>query len=159
MARMSGLQRQIVPVILLGLIGLFAAPLAAFGKGFEGRWVFTITIPESPTSSLKQTFTVTIDASPRGESLHGRATIMDADNRLVSGAWRVVGKKISVTYELPCPEDGSRPCASLVLLGKMKSSKTKIKKGTVIVMWDTQNDSNPALYDTSNGSFSGQRLE
>jgi len=159
MSRMIGLQRKFVPVILLGLIGLFAATPAAFaGKGFDGRWVFTLTIPESPTSNVKQTFTVTIDASPRGESLNGRLIITDADNRVASGAWRQVSKNISVTYELPCADDGSRPCATLVLLGKMKSGKNAIKKGNVIVMWDTQSDSNPALYDTSNGSFSAQRL-
>lgn len=160
MTRLIDLQRKFAPVILLGLIGLFVATPAAFaGKGFDGRWVFTITMPESPTSNVKQTFTITIDASPRADdSLHGRLTVTDADSRVVSGAWRQVSKKISVTYELPCADDGSRPCATLVLLGKMTSGKNAIKKGTVVVMWDTQSDSNPALYDTSNGSFSAQRL-
>jgi len=161
MARLIGLQRKFAPVILFGLFGLFVATPAAFaGKGFEGRWTFTVTIPESPTSTAKQTFTITIDASPRAEaSLHGRLTITDANNRVVSGAWRQVGKNISVTYELPCADDSSMSCGTVVLLGKMKSGKSTIKKGNVIVMWDTQNDNNPALYDTSNGSFSGQRLE
>jgi hypothetical protein len=27
------------------------------------------------------------------------------------------------------------------------------------VMWDTANDRNPALYDTSNGTFKGERLQ
>lgn len=159
MSRLFGSRRKFALVVLFGIISLFVAtPAALAGKSFDGRWVFTVTIPESPTSNVKQTFTVTLEVSPRGESLHGRLTITDADNRTVSGAWRQVSKKISVTYELPCPNDGSRPCASLVLLGKMKSSNSVIKKGTVIVMWDTLNDSNPALYDTANGSFSGQRL-
>jgi hypothetical protein len=34
-----------------------------------------------------------------------------------------------------------------------------MKKGSVIVMWDTANNHNPALYDTSNGSFRGDRVE
>jgi hypothetical protein len=29
----------------------------------------------------------------------------------------------------------------------------------VIVMWDTENQSNPALYDTSNGTFRGDRID
>jgi hypothetical protein len=28
----------------------------------------------------------------------------------------------------------------------------------VIVVWDTPNDSNPALFDTSNGTFRGDRI-
>ena len=45
------------------------------------------------------------------------------------------------------------------MLGKIKGEGTLVKKGTVIVMWDTQSDSNPALYDTSNGTFNATRLE
>jgi hypothetical protein len=138
---------------------LVAAPPAFAAKGFNGRWVFTITMPESPTGGAKRTFTVNLDVSPRGDSLHGRLTITDAEGQTVSGAWRQVGKNISVTYELPCPSTVGASCGSLILLGKMKSSNTVIKKGKVIVMWDTQNDQNPALYDTSNGSFSAERLD
>ena len=116
----------------------------------------TITIPESPTSNSKRTITVTLEASPRGDSLNGRLTATDDNNRTVSGAWRQVGKQISITYELPCPDDGSAACGSLVMLGKVKGDA--IRKGKVIVMWDTPNDSNPALYDTANGNFSGERL-
>src|ERR1051326_7643950 len=136
---------------------LVVAPAGAAANSFEGRWVFTITIPESPTSKNQQTLTVTLDVSPRGDSLNGRLTITDSGNLTVSGAWRQVGKRISVTYELPCPDDGSAPCASLVMLGKVKGDR--VKKGQVIVMWDTPNDHNPALYDTSNGTFNGERLE
>lgn len=143
-------------VLLLLLAGV---PAIAGGKSFEGRWVFTITIPVSPGSKVKQTLTVTFDADPRGDSLNGRLTAIDDSNRTVSGAWRQVGKRISITYELPCPDDGSVPCASVVMLGKIKGEGTLVKKGAVIVMWDTQSDSNPALYDTSNGTFNAVRVE
>jgi hypothetical protein len=84
-------------------------------------------------------------------------TITDTEGHTVGGAWRQVAKKVSVTYELPCA--GDAPCASLILTGKMKSSGTRIKNGSVIVVWDTPNDHNPALFDTSNGSFKGDRLD
>ena len=141
--------------LVLALL-LAGAPVSAAGKNFEGRWVLTITIPESPTSNTRRTLTVTLDVSPRGDSLNGRLTATDENNRIVSGAWRQVGKQISITYELPCPDDGSAACGSLVMLGKVKGDA--IRKGKVIVMWDTPNDSNPALYDTANGNFSGERL-
>lgn len=145
----------------LGLISiavLVATASTAFAAPkFAGRWILTVTIPESPGSNNKVIFTVNLDASPRGESLHGRLTITDFAGQTVSGAWRQTGKKISVAYELPCADDG--PCASLVLTGKIKDAGQKIKKGTVIVMWDTPNANNPALFDTSRGSFSGDRLE
>ena len=143
-------------LLLLLLVGVSAN---AGGKSFDGRWTFNITIPESPTSGTKQTMTVTLDVSPRGTSLNGRLTVTDSQNRTVSGAWRQVGKRVSITYELPCPDDGSTPCASVVLLGKIKAEGAIVKKGTVVVLWDTQSDSNPALYDTSKGTFSGTRLE
>jgi hypothetical protein len=149
-----------VPAILIITMMLVAlAPSAYAGKGFNGLWVFTITIPQSPTDTTKRTFTVNFDVSPRKDSLHGQMTITDAEGKTVSGAWRQVGKKISVTYELPCSSEESGSCATLVLLGKMKSGNSSIKKGTVIVMWDTANESNPALYDTSNGTFTGERLQ
>jgi predicted RecA/RadA family phage recombinase len=140
-------------MLLLLLLGI---NVQAGGKNFEGRWLLTITIPESPTSNSKRTITVTVEASPRGDSLNGRLTATDDNNRTVSGAWRQVGKQVSITYELPCADDGSTVCASLVMLGKVKGES--VKKGKVIVMWDTQSDTNPALYDTANGSFNGERL-
>jgi hypothetical protein len=154
-SRIHSLSKCMLAVALALLFAAWPAGVAA--KGFEGRWVFTVTIPESPTSKTQRTFTVTLDVSPRGESLNGRLSATDGDNHTVSGAWRQVGKRISITYELPCPEDGSAPCASVVMVGKMKGDL--VKKGTVVVMWDTPNDADPALYDTSNGRFNGERLE
>ena len=136
---------------------LIALPAEVMGKGFDGRWSFTVTIPVSPTSNAQRTFTVTLDVSPRGESLNGRLTATDDLGRTVSGAWRQVGKRVSIIYELPCPDDGSAPCGSVLMIGKMKGDL--MKKGTVVVMWDTPSDTNPALYDTSNGKFNGERLE
>lgn len=137
---------------------LFAASTSAFaGNELTGRWTLTITIPESPDSTTTRTFTVNLDAAPRGESLHGRANVTDEAGRAVGAAWRQVGKHVSIAYELPCPGDG--PCASLILQGRVKGGGVLIKKGSVIVMWDTANDRNPALFDTSNGSFRGDRID
>ncbi len=125
-------------------------------KSFEGKWSFTVTMPVAPGSNEKQTITLTIDAFPR-QGLHGRMLITDSENQTLPGVWRKASKKVSLTYELPC--SGDEPCASLVLLGKAKSSFTRIKKGEVIVMWDRDDDRNPALFETSNGSFSATRVE
>jgi len=100
---------------------------------------------------------VTLDVAPRGESLHGRANLTDEAGKTVGAAWRQVGKNVSIAYELPCPGDG--PCASLILQGRVKGGGVLMKKGSVIVMWDTANSRNPALYDTSNGSFRGDRID
>jgi hypothetical protein len=136
---------------------LTTAPSVLAGNELKGRWSLRITIPEAPDSTTTRTFTVTLDVVPRGESLHGRANLTDEAGRTVGAAWRQVGKNISIAYELPCPGDG--PCASLILQGRVKGGGVLIKKGSVIVMWDTANNRNPALYDTSNGSFRGDRVE
>jgi hypothetical protein len=156
--RIQPLHKRAVTAVLSLIIMLTLAPSALASKKFEGRWSISITIPVAPNSSSKRTFTVNFDAGPRGESLHARVVIIDDEGRTIGGVWRQVNKKVSITYELPCPEDGSSPCASLVLSGKLKSGNNRIK-GSVIVMWDTDNAQNPALFDTSNGSFSGDRLE
>ena len=141
-------------IILICLVGV--SPVSSASKKFEGRWVLNITMPEAPGSNTTRTFTINLDAGPRGNSLHGRATIIDSNNISIGGVWRQSGKKIVVVYELPCLE--GEPCATLVLHGKMKDANTIIKKGDVTVMWDATNDRNPALHETSNGSFSADRL-
>ena len=147
-----------VAVVLVGLLGaLVISPSALAGKKLQGRWQLTITIPDPPIGDKSRTLLVTIDVSPRVDSLQGRLTISDEQGRTVGGVWRQVGKKVSIAYELPC--SSGEQCASLVLLGKIKEGGVKIKNGTVIVMWDTPNEQNHALYDTSNGSFSGERLD
>lgn len=145
------------PALMVGAMLFALSPSAFAGNELKGQWTLRITIPESPTSTTARTFTVTMDVSPRGDSLHGRASITDQAGKTVSAAWRQVGKNVSIAYELPCPGDGA--CASLILLGRVKGGGVLIKKGSVIVMWDTPNERNPALYDTSNGSFRGDRLE
>jgi hypothetical protein len=132
-----------------------ASPVSGAGKAFDGKWGLTITIPVAPNSDQMQTFSVEVDAGPRGDSLHGRMMITDAENRVVGGVWRQVGKRVSITYELPCTDEA--PCASVVLMGKIKA-KTRIKAGDVIVMWDTPSDNNQAPYDTSTGTFTATRL-
>ena len=149
--------RLLAAMMAAAAVVLAVSPPVDAAKDIEGQWVLTITIPDSPNSTTTRTFTVNVDVSPRGTSLHGRLNLTDGAGRTVGGAWRQVGKQVSIAYELPCPGDG--PCASLIMLGKIKGGGFVIKKGTVIVMWDTSNDRNPSLYDTSNGSFRGDRLQ
>ncbi|MBI3652517.1 MAG: hypothetical protein HY231_15965 [Acidobacteria bacterium] len=138
-------------------LSLLAAPVFGAGKAFDGKWRLTITIPVAPNSSETRSFTVEVEAAPRGESLHGRMTITDAETRTVGGVWRQVGKRVSIAYELPCTT--TTPCASLVMLGKIKGENTRIKGGNVVVMWDTPNPNNHAQYDTSVGNFTATRVE
>jgi hypothetical protein len=135
-----------------------ASPVFSAKKPFHGKWTVTMTIPVAPNSNQTRSFTVEMDVSPRDDdSLHGRMLITDEENKTVGGVWRQVSKRVSITYELPCTTDA--PCASVVLMGKMKVEFTRIKSGDVIVMWDTPNASNHAQYDTSTGSFTATRLE
>lgn len=155
--RIHTLHKRASAVVLILVTVLAVAPSALASKKFEGRWAVSVTIPAAPNSGDKRTFNFTFDVGPRGESLHGRIDITDDQGRTIGGVWRQVNKKVSITFEL-CPEDGG-PCVSLVMLGKLKDSNSKIKKGDVVAMWDTENGQNPALYDTSNGSFSANRLQ
>ena len=145
-----------IPVVAL-IIFAITLPALAGNKKLEGRWALNVTIPVSAVDNTKRTFAINLDVSPRGESLHGRMTITDDTGHTVAGVYRQNGKKVSITYELPC--DGSDPNAfgSVVLKGKVKDGGRPFK-GKVVVMWDTSNEHNPALYDTSNGSFSGTRM-
>jgi hypothetical protein len=156
-SRLGKLRVRVVGALVALLILLSVLPSAVASNELTGRWSLTITIPDSPGSTTTRAFVVNLDVSPRGDSLHGRLNITDEAAKTVGGAWRQVGKNVSIAYELPCPGDG--PCASLILLGHVKGGGTLIKKGTVIVMWDTANNKNPALFDTSNGSFRGTRIE
>jgi hypothetical protein len=156
-SRATHSRKRLLSALAALVLFFTAAPSALAGNELAGRWTLTITIPESPNSSTTRTFTVTLDVVPRGESLHGRANLTDQAGRTVGAAWRQVGKNASIAYELPCPGDG--PCASLILQGRVKGGGVLMKKGSVIVMWDTANNRNPALYDTSNGSFRGDRIE
>ena len=156
-SRLGKLRVRVVGGLVALLTLLSVLPSAIASNELTGRWSFTITIPDSPGSTTTRAFVVNLDVSPRGDSLHGRLNITDDAGKTVGGAWRQVGKNASIAYELPCPGDG--PCASLILLGRVKGGGTMIKKGTVIVLWDTANNKNPALFDTSNGSFRGTRIE
>lgn len=156
-SRVSQYRKRAIAAITAVLLLIAIAQNALAGNELAGQWTLTITIPDSPGSTGTRTFVVNLDVSPRGESLHGRLNITDEAGKTVGGAWRQVGKSLSMAYELPCPGDG--PCASLILLGKVKGGGVLIKKGKVIVMWDTANNKNPALFDTSNGTFRGARIE
>ena len=155
-ARVAHYRKYLLAAVSAALL-IAVTPSVFAGNELAGRWTLTITIPESPSATTTRTFTVTLDVVPRGESLHGRARLTDQAGKTVGAAWRQVGKRASIAYELPCPGDG--PCASLILQGRVKGGGVLMKKGSVIVMWDTANSRNPALFDTSNGSFRGDRIE
>jgi hypothetical protein len=157
MSRVGQCRKRAAFAVAAMLLLIAAAPPALAGNELAGQWTLTITIPDSPGSSATRSFAVNLIVSPRGESLHGRLNITDEAGKTVGGAWRQVGKNLSIAYELPCPGDG--PCASLILLGRVKGGGVLIKKGNVIVMWDTANSRDPALYDTSTGTFRGTRIE
>jgi len=156
-SRASHSRKRVVSALAAVALLFTTAPSVLAGNELKGRWTLRVTIPEAPGSTTNRTFTIMLDVVPRGESLHGRANLTDEAGRTVGAAWRQVGKNVSIAYELPCPGDG--PCASLILLGRVKGGGVLIKKGSVIVMWDAANNHNPALYDTSNGSFRGDRIE
>lgn len=158
MPSISGTSRRVVVRWLLAATLVLAGTPSIFaGNELAGQWTLRITIPVSPGTAAIRAFTVTVDVMPRGESLHGRMNITDEAGRKVGAAWRQVGKSVSIAYELPCPGDG--PCASLIMLGRVKGGGVLIKRGSVIVMWDTPNPNDPALFDTSTGSFRGDRVK
>ena len=108
-----------------GLLSLFCvlwtAPVAFCKAPLVGKWQVTITMPASPGSDQKNSFTVTLDVSPMDSgSLNGRLAVTDQQNRTVSGVWREVGKMISITYEPVCDTSQTVPCATFILLGKVK---------------------------------------
>jgi hypothetical protein len=126
-------------------------------KKLEGRWSISVTIPAAPNSSEQRTLALNLDVSPRGDSLHGRLVVTDDQSRVFSGVYRQSGKKVSITFELPCDGDGASTCSTVVLSGKIKN---KIRlKGSAVTLWDSGNSQNPALFDTSNGNFSGDRIQ
>jgi len=134
---------------------------AVVGKGLPlvGKWQVTVTMPVSPGSAQKNSQTLTLNVSPMDSgSLNGRLTVTDQSNRTVSGVWREVGKMISITFEPACDESQGAPCATLLLLGRVKGGGT-IVKGQVVVEWDRLDGSNPSLYLTDNGKFAGQAVD
>jgi hypothetical protein len=141
----------------LVLTSVFWVVPAALSKApLVGKWQVIITAPAAPGSSQKNTFIVNFDVSAMDTgSLVGRLLITDQQNRSVSGVWREVGKMISITYEPFCDPSQTVPCATFILLGKVKGGGAVIK-GQLVVEWDTADSRNPALYQTDNGRFSGQ---
>ena len=156
-SRVSRSRKRLTSALVAVAMVFIASPSALAGNELVGRWTLTINIAESPNSTTIRTFIVNLEVSPRGDSLHGRANITDQAGRTVGATWRQVGKNVSIAFELPCPGDG--PCASLILQGRVKGGGVLMKKGSVIVVLDTENERNPALYDTSNGSFRADRME
>ena len=139
------------------VVVLAVATTAFSGNELAGRWTLTINFPDGPNSTTTRTQTVTLEVFPRGDSLHGRANLTDESGKKYGATWRQVGKRVSIAYELPC--SGDTQCASMILQGRVKGGGIVIKRGSVIVVWDTPNNRNPALFDTANGTFRGDRIE
>ena len=159
---MSGKRRRpALMAIAFTVICVSSTMPAVVGKGLPlvGKWQVTITMPGSPGSGQKNSQTLTLDVSPMDSgSLNGRLTVTDQSNRTVSGVWREAGKMISITFEPVCDQSQGAPCLTLILLGRVKGGGT-IMKGQVVVEWDRPDNSNPSLYATDNGKFSGQALD
>src|SRR5688500_13242714 len=106
----------IFAVVVAACLTLSPRPASSAGKLFEGKWLLDVTMPVAPGTKERRTFTLEVDAGPRGDSLHGRMTVRDDRDRTVGGVWRQVGKRVSITFELPCSE--GEFCASVVMIGK-----------------------------------------
>jgi len=156
MKQVTGPGRLLASLGALACLALLSPSVLAAAP-LDGAWTFTINIPESSVSANQRTLVVTVVASPRDGALVGKLTVTDANNVTVAGAWRQQGKNVSITYELPCAGTGDNSCATLILKGKIKSGK--IRTSQVIVLWDAANNRNPALFDTSNGTFAAQRSQ
>ena len=144
--------------IAMVICALAFVPGTSAKAGFIGTWQVTVTYPDGPNRHNQSTHTLMLNVSPRGGSLVGRMLITDDQGNVFGGVWRQVGKKIFVTFELPCDPSSSIPCGTIDMLGKVKAKKGKLVGKKLIVMWDRPNNQNQALYDTSNGSFSGIQL-
>ena len=126
---------------------------------FAGNWQITVTYPDGPVSDGNVTHILTMNVSPIASgSLVGRMVITDDQGNTYGGVWRQVGKKISITFELPCDQSRPNACGSMLLLGKFKPAACKLVGQKLVVLWDKADSQNKALYDTSNGSFSGIML-
>jgi hypothetical protein len=161
MAIIGKQRRQILLAATLLLVSVSSTIPHAAAKGLplEGKWQVTITMPASPGSNQKNSQMLIFNVSPMdSSSLNGRLTVTDQSNRTVSGVWREVGKMISITFEPVCDQSQVAPCSTLIMLGRVKGGGTMIK-GQVVVEWDRPDSSNPALYETDNGRFSGQALD
>ncbi|HMG33669.1 MAG TPA: hypothetical protein VKM94_07020 [Blastocatellia bacterium] len=151
------MQHSLRFLVVVVLFAALAVPALA-DKRIEGRWMVNVTIPVGPDTNTRQTLALNFEVGPMGDSLHGRIVVTDDGGRTYGAVYRQVGKKFSITFELPCEGSGDNSCGSVVLKGKVKSGGVRIK-GSAIVMWDSENTQNPALFDTSNGSFSGDRVQ
>jgi hypothetical protein len=147
------LRAMIAVAMLILLAG--QVPTASAKKLFKGEWVITITAPDSPTGNRfgTQTFTVLarkFDFPPSPLPLN-KLTATAQGGTAVQGVWRQVGKKFSLTFEIPC--EAGAICGTVILRGTIKPKD--FMRGDAIVVWDTRDDENVARYQTVNGSFEG----
>jgi hypothetical protein len=147
-------RRVAVAVALLFAAGI-AGPVADAKKLWKNEWIITVTVPDSPSGNHFGTRTFTILArnfdSPPSPLPLRKLTATAADGTEVQGVWRQVGKKFSLTFELPC-EPGA-PCGTLIVRGGFKLQVTM--RGQAYMIWDTPDPDNIARYETVNGTFEG----
>lgn len=143
----------------LGLLSLIAlvAPVASPKPKIRGDWIVAITAPDSPTGNQfgTRTFKLTIGKYP-SESTSGPFKLLSATSGngvMVQGVWREFGRTYSLTFELACEE--GEACGSVILRGRMRS-ETEMS-GFAVVVWDSQDRSNPTGFETVNGTFQGVR--
>lgn len=146
--------RAIVAVALLFAAGA-AGPVTDAKKLWKNQWVITVTVPDSPSGNHFGTRTFTIVArnfdSPPSPLPLRKLTARAEDGTEVQGVWRQVGKKFSLTFELPC-QPGA-PCGTLIVRGGFKLKVTM--RGQAYVIWDTPDPGNIARFETVNGTFEG----
>ncbi len=96
-------RKHLATAMLAVSMVLIVPAFALAGNELAGRWTLTINIPESANSTNTRTLIVNLDVIPRGDSLHGRATMTDQAGRTVGAAWRQVCKTVSNAFELTFP--------------------------------------------------------
>jgi hypothetical protein len=143
----------------LGFLSLIAlvAPVASSKDKIRGEWTVIITAPDSATGNHfgARTFKLSIGKYP-SESFSGPFKLLSATSAtgvMAQGVWRNFGRTYSLTFELACEE--GEACGSVTLRGRMRS-ETEMN-GVAVVVWDTQDRSNPTGFETVNGTFQGVR--
>ena len=149
----SGRAAAVIAILLA--LGATAPVNAGKGKLWKGEWVITVTAPDSESGfhfGVKTfTFRASVNDSPPSPLPLQQFSATSDDGMVVQGVWRQVGKKFSLTFELPCNE--GEPCSTVILRGKMKS-KTQMSGQTILVL-DVRDRRNAAGYETVNGTFQG----
>ncbi len=151
-------RRILAALVFLSAIAFIAPPASPKPK-IRGEWLVAITAPDSPTGNRfgTRTFKLSIGKYP-SESTSGPFKLLSAasdDGVVAQGVWRNFGRSYSLTFEMQCEEGAV--CGTVTLRGKLRS-ETEMS-GPAIVVWDTQDRSNVAGFETVNGTYTGIRQD